>query len=150
MINPFMDTAHTAHLPHGALKLSPPHHMADTSGAAHSQGSQFGSQANGYMSHSAHAHHYAARDFLLRRDHMSLADQPSSHHSMFVPSTASLHGPHSHSDPASSHVIFPGLHDTAHHTGAAHVNGTQMRLSIPGADMYGPRADQFQHQMTSL
>ena len=138
-----METAHTAHLPPGALKLSPPHHMADA-GAAHSQSGQFGGQTNGYHSHVGS---YAARDFLLRRDHVSsFADhQTSSHHgmsSMFVPSTSSLHG-HHHSDPTSSHVIYPGLHDTAH---AGHVNG-QMRLGIPGADLYS-RADQF-NQMTS-
>ena len=74
------------------------------------------------------------------------AEQAPTHHSMFAPSTASLHMPSHHSgDPASSHVLFPGLHD-GHHTGAAHVNG-QMRLSIPGAaDMYG--RDTFQ-PMTS-
>ena len=152
MLNPFMDTAHTAHLGHTGLKLSPPHHGMGDTGVGHSQ-QQYGAQANGYaaMSHS-HAHHvssYAARDFLLRRDHMSgLADPQAvsgSHHSMFVPSSAGLHGGH-HSDPASSHVIFPGLHDGHHTSAAAHVNG-QMRLSIPGTDMYG-RADQF-NQMTS-
>ena len=47
MLNPFMETA--AHLPTGALKLSPTHHMGD----------QFVTQANGYG-----GHHYAARDFL--------------------------------------------------------------------------------------
>ena len=104
------------------------------------------------MPHS-HAHHavssYAARDFLFRRDHMgSLADTQAGTHSMFVPNTGSLHGAH-HTDPSSSHVLFPGLHESAaaHHTGAHHMNG-QMRLAIPGAaDMYSRAADYS--QMTS-
>ncbi|XP_064639437.1 zinc finger protein ZIC 4-like [Lineus longissimus] len=155
MINPFMDTAHTAaHLPPGALKLSPPHHMSDTTGVgvAPSQGNQFATQPNGYMAHS-HAHHvgsYAARDFLLRREHMGLGHETNtgSHHGMFVPSTTNLHG-HHHSDPVSNHVLFPGLHDTTHgHNPAAHHGmNSQVRLSVPGVDMY-PRADQF-NQMTS-
>ena len=145
MINPFMESAH---LPPGALKLSPPHPMSDA-GASHTQGNhQFGAQTNGYgMPHSHVGGYSAARDFLLRRDHMGLTghEAPTSH-GMYVPSTAShLHAAH-HPDPVSSHVIFPGLHEAAAHHNQAHVNG-QMRLSIPGADMY-PRADQF-NQMTS-
>lgn len=150
MINPFMDTAHTPHLPPGALKLSPPHHMSETGSAGlHVQANQFGGQPNGYgVPHSHHVGSYtSARDFLLRRDHhMGLAGHegnPATHNGMFIPSSAGLHvNPHGDSNP--SHVLFPGLHDTGHHN--AHHNG-QVRLSIPGAEMY-PRADQF-GQITS-
>ena len=50
MLNPFMDSAHSAahHLPHGALKLSPPHMAGADTGAAHSQGTgQYGAGQNG-------------------------------------------------------------------------------------------------------
>ncbi|XP_013419074.1 zinc finger protein ZIC 4 [Lingula anatina] len=147
MLNPFMESAHTAahHLPPGALKLSPPHPMSEHA-AAGGQGNphshQFGAQSNGYGVPHSHAAHqlgsYAARDFLLRREHMptlSHDPNPAGHPSMFAPSTGGLHAPH-HSEPASSHVLFPGLHDSGS------VNG-QVRLSIPGADMGYPRMDQF-------
>ncbi len=143
MLNPFMDTAaHTAHLPHGALKLSPPH-MGDTTGAAHGQASQYHASQNGYMN----AHHvssYAARDFLLRsREHMGIGDATQNHSMFGVPSTASLHLPQ-HNDPSSSQIMLPGLEHTHHQS---HVNAQIPRLSIPGADMYG-RTDGF-NQMTS-
>ena len=131
-LNPFMDTAHTAHLGHGGIKLSPTHGMGDAS-AAHSQ-QQYG-QANSYAAMTHHAHPYAARDFLLRRDPMSGLTDPNagSHHSMFVPSSAGLHAAAHHSEAASSHVLFPGLHDGHHSSAAAaHVNG-QMRLGLPGS-----------------
>jgi hypothetical protein len=150
MINPFMDTApHTPHLPPGALKLSPPHHSAD---AMYSQHQQFGSQTNGYGVGVPHSHphvsSYAARDFLLRRDAMGLSSHesnPPAHHGLgFVPSSAGMYSTH-HPDTTSSHVLFPGLHDATGHPGH-HVN-SQVRLSIPGTDMYS-RAEQF-NQMTS-
>ncbi len=151
MLNPFMDTAaHTAHLSHGALKLSPPH-MGDTTGAAHSQTSQYHVSQNGYAAMN-HAASYAARDFLLRsREHMGIADAAPNHSMFGVPSTASLHVPH-HSDPSSSHVMLPGLADHAGHGAGAHMNAAAAaqipRLSIPG-DMYGrPDATGF-NQMTS-
>jgi hypothetical protein len=103
-----------------------------------SQSGQYGGQTNGYH----HMGSYAARDFLLRRDPMSsLSDQTSHAHSMFAPSSH-------HTDPASGHSLFPGLHAetaaVAHHPG--HING-QMRLSALGAaDMYS--RDQF-NPMTS-
>ena len=150
MLNPFMDTAaaHTAHLSHGALKLSPPH-MGDTTGAAHSQTSQYHASQNGYAAMNAHhAASYAARDFLFRsREHMGIADAAPNHSMFGVPSTASLHVPH-HSDPSSSQIMLPGLDHTGHGAGA-HMNAQIPRLSIPG-DMYG-RADAagFHNQMTS-
>ena len=149
MLNPFMDTAaaHTAHLSHGALKLSPPH-MGDTTGAAHSQTSQYHASQNGYAAMNAHHAASYARDFLLRsREHMGIADAAPNH--MFgVPSTASLHVPH-HSDPSSSQqIMLPGLDHSGHGAGT-HMNAQIPRLSIPG-DMYG-RADAagFHNQMTS-
>ena len=150
MLNPFMDTAaaHTAHLSHGALKLSPPH-MGDTTGAAHSQTSQYHASQNGYAAMNAHhAASYAARDFLLRsREHMGIADAAPQHSMFGVPSTASLHVPH-HSDPSSSQIMLPGLDHSGHGAGA-HMNAQIPRLSISG-DMYG-RADAagFHNQMTS-
>ncbi|KAK3605752.1 hypothetical protein CHS0354_033949 [Potamilus streckersoni] len=150
MINPFMDTPHNPHLPHGALKLSPPHHMTDA-GGIHNHQNQFSTQTNGYgvgVPHShSHVSSYAARDFLLRRD-MGLTGHeanPAPHHGMFVPTTGSFHPSH-HPDTSSSHVLFPGLHDATGHPTGHHVN-SQMRLGLHGADMYS-RADQF-NQMTS-
>ena len=137
-----MDTAHSAHLAHGALKLSPPHGMGDA--AAMAQPGYGATQANGYMSHPHHVSSYAARDFLLRRDPMSLAQESGPHHGMFAPTSGSLHTV-PHSDPSSSHVLFPGLH--SEHSGAAHVN-SQMRLGL-GADMY-PRADSFQQMAPAM
>ncbi|KAK2166125.1 hypothetical protein NP493_1336g01010 [Ridgeia piscesae] len=127
MLNPFMETA--AHLPPGALKLSPTHHM----------GEQFAAQANGYG-----GHHYAARDFLLRREHMAPSlggDGQSGHHNVFgVPTSASLTAP----DAVSSHAaFFPGFpHDAGTH------NSHQMRLGLTaGADMYS--RDQYAAQMAN-
>ncbi|XP_074658243.1 zinc finger protein ZIC 1-like [Tubulanus polymorphus] len=158
MLNPFMETAHTAHLPPGALKLSPPHHMGDATGVSShaAQVNQFGTQANGYMTHSHHPHvgSYAARDFLLRREHFghdSVTNSASHHHGMFVPSTASLHGHHP-SDPTSNHVLFPGIHEAAtagHHAGPHHVNTQSVRLSLPGAEMYAPRSEHQFQQISS-
>ncbi|XP_076324857.1 zinc finger protein ZIC 1-like [Tachypleus tridentatus] len=159
MLNPFMDTAHI-----GTLKLSPPHAMAVESAGVHVQGNhQFAAQANGYPGPHSNIHHhyghvsgYAARDFLLRREHMptlasslathdNLSSNSPAHHGMFVPSSATLHGAHHQTvDPSSTHVLFPGLeYSAAHHTG--HING-QVRFSLPGSDMYG-RPDTF-NQMT--
>ena len=139
-----------AHLAPGSLKLSPTHHMGDA-GVAHSQANQFGSQSNGYgMSHASHAHHYAARDFLLRRDHMtSLADvaQSGSHHGMF-PSSAGLHGGHP-AESASSH-LFPGLDSSHHAVSGSHMNGQMRALGLPSAaDMYSSRAAEQFNPMTS-
>ncbi|XP_022251229.1 zinc finger protein ZIC 4-like [Limulus polyphemus] len=153
MLNHFMDTAHM-----GPLKLSPPHAISGESTGSHAQGNhQFAAQANGYAGPHAHHHHhghvssYAARDFFLRREHMptlasslgthdGLGTNGPTHHGMFVPSSATLHGAHHTGDPSSTHVLFPGFeYSAAHHTG--HMNG-QVRLSLPGADMYG-RPDTF-------
>ncbi|NP_001158430.1 Zic family member 1 (odd-paired homolog, Drosophila) [Saccoglossus kowalevskii] len=168
-LNPYgMEATHM-----GALKLSPPHPMTETSCAPTSNYSQ----TNGYVphSHGHHAHHghvtsytaqalSASRDFLLRREHLtgsavplgtslasheSLAANTAPHHSMFVPTTSNLHVPHGHADgTSSSHVLFPGLHDqsNAHHGASHHHMNSQMRLTIP-SDMYG-RPDQF-NQVTS-
>lgn len=128
VINPFMDSSHA----HMGFKLSPQAHET--------QGHQFNPQPNGY-SHHGHVGTYAARDFLLRRDHHMLPthDTSNGHHGMFVPQTAtSLHHPHGQVDPVSSHVLFPGLGDPS---AGAH------KLGIPGHDMYS-RQDQFS-QMTS-
>ncbi|KAK2154298.1 hypothetical protein LSH36_271g01042, partial [Paralvinella palmiformis] len=136
MLNPFMDTG--AHLPHGALKLSPPHPMAD---AAVSQSNQFSGQSNGYH----HVGSYAARDFLLRRDPMSSLGEQSTHaHGMFAPTSAGLHG--HYPDQTTGHSLFSGFDATSAHHPGSHFNG-QMRLSALGAaDVYS--RDQF-NQMTS-
>ncbi|XP_054168381.1 zinc finger protein ZIC 4-like [Oppia nitens] len=163
MLNPFMDSATAAHM-HQTIKLSPSHPTDASSvvgvgvgvGAVgqHQPNHQtFGTQ-NGYgMHHPPHHHHhhgYATRDFLLRRDpHMptlagSLAThdalsantvQPHHATSMFVSASQALHGPH-HTN-ADTHVLFPSLdhHPAAHHP-PPHMNG-QMRLTLPGTDMYG-------------
>lgn len=140
MINPFMDTAHTPHLPHGALKLSPPHHMSD-GGGVHNQANQFSAQ-NGYgVSHTPT--HYAARDFIFRREHMGVTGHDTNAaHNMFIPSSAGFHPPH-HPENSTSHVLFPtGLHDpTAHHPSGHHINS---RLGFPGPDMYPRAPDQYQ------
>ncbi|XP_067668581.1 zinc finger protein ZIC 4-like [Haliotis asinina] len=129
MINPFMDTAHTPHLPPGALKLSPPHPMGDGGGMHGQPNHQFTTQTNGFGVPHTHPHAvhggYAARDLFLqhtRRD-MGLGGPDANatpHHSMFVPSSAGLHAAH-HPDPTPSHVLFPGLHEAAHHN-AGHMN----------------------------
>ncbi|XP_076350939.1 zinc finger protein ZIC 3-like [Tachypleus tridentatus] len=150
MLNPFMDTGHM-----GPLKLSPPHAISGEPTGHHTQGNhQFAAQTNGYAGPHTHHHHhghvgsYAARDFFLRREHMpTLASSLATHDglstngsAMFVPSSATLHGAHHTGDPSSTHVLFPGFeYSAAHHTG--HMNG-QVRLSLPGADMYG-RPDTF-------
>ncbi|KAK6196071.1 zinc finger protein ZIC 4 [Patella vulgata] len=149
MINPFMDTAHTPHLPPGALKLSPPHHMGDGTGGVHGQANQFVSQSNGYGMPHSHSHQissYAARDFLLRREHMGFTGHeanPAPHPGMFAPTTAGYHTGH-HPDPATSHMLFPGLHDASHHPTGHHV---QSQMLYPRADQFnqmgGQRQDHF-------
>nr|AQU64618.1 Zic [Terebratalia transversa] len=154
MINPFMETAHSGHhLPPGALKLSPTHVMGDP---LTSQGSQFCGQSNGYHPTPQYVSSaYAARDLLLRRDHVGLGHDsttPGSHHSVFGPSVSNnLHMPHSEmSTSMSSHVLFPGLHESSQHVNS--LNNQRLGLGIPGtdlrADMTYPRSDQF-GQMTS-
>ncbi|KAJ8310823.1 hypothetical protein KUTeg_012688 [Tegillarca granosa] len=152
MINPFMDTTHTSHLPPGALKLSPPHHMND-GGVVHHQTSQFSSQANGYGV--PHSHYnvsgYSARDFLIRRADIGITgheNNGSGHQSMFAPPTSNFHSPH-HPEPTSSHMLFPSLHDATGHPTPGHHLNSQMRFGLSGAaDMY-PRADQFNPMTTS-
>nr|BAE94138.1 zinc finger protein Pi-Zic [Pandinus imperator] len=136
MLNPFIDTS--GHM--GTIKLSPSHAMAGEAAAvaaAAVNNHQFVGQApNGYgVPHSHHHGHvggYAARDFLLRREHMpslassltthdSLTSTNPPHHGMFVSS------PHHTAD------LFQSL-DHSHHPG--HVNG-QVRLSLGSTDMYG-------------
>ncbi|ELU11278.1 hypothetical protein CAPTEDRAFT_160442 [Capitella teleta] len=159
MLNPFMDTAaaHSAHL--SGLKISPPHAMhgmggpGESGASAHSQvagAGQFGGQANGYMQH------YAARDFLLRREHMAggfpgEAGQTAS--GMFgVSSGSALHHHPPGSDPVSSQILFPGLHDGAAAMAGPHAAaagaGSQMRLPGLHGDMYPRSSDQYS-QMTS-
>ena len=150
MINPFMDTPHTPHLPPGAMKLSPPHHMGD-SGGLHNQLNQYVPQTNGYSvgMPTSHLSSYASRDYLLRRD-MGLQGHDANT-SMFIPSSGSYHTPHH--DTGSSHVLFPGIHDASAHPGGQ--LNSQMRLGLPGTDMYArdpfnqmtsPRTDHFSHQ----
>ncbi|XP_015930717.1 zinc finger protein ZIC 4 [Parasteatoda tepidariorum] len=157
MLNPFIDS--TGHM--GSLKLSPQHGMHNDV-VHHSQTNHQYPQTNGYgVSHSHHHHHhhvgsYAAREFLLRRDHMPslannlaahdpLSNTSQGHHGMFVSTSSTLHGHHATDPSATSHVLFPSLDH--HHT---HNHG-QMRL-LPGSEMYarsdsfnhvGPRTDQF-------
>ena len=139
MINPIMDTPYTPHLPPGAMKLSPPHHMGDTSGL-HNQLNQYVPQTNGYGMPTSHLSSYASRDYLLRRDHMGLQGHEANAN-MFIPSSGSYHT--SHHDTGSSHVLFPGIHDAS--TGGQF--NSQMRLpGLPGSDMYS--RDPF-NQMTS-
>ncbi|CAG2105404.1 unnamed protein product [Medioppia subpectinata] len=158
MLNPFMDSATAAHM-HQTIKLSPSHATDATSVVGvgqHQPNHQTFAAQNGYgMPHPPHHHHhhgYAARDFLLRRDphmptlttglspHDALSGntvQPHPHHAttMFVSASQALHGPH-HTN-ADTHVLFPSLdhHPAAHHP-SPHMNG-QMRLALPGPDMYG-------------
>ncbi|KAL4220701.1 Zinc finger protein ZIC 2 [Mactra antiquata] len=149
MINPFMDTPHTPHLPPGAMKLSPPHPMSD-GGSIHNQLNQYVPQTNGYSVGvpPSHLSSYASRDYLLRRD-MGLQSHDSN--SMFIPSSGSYHT--THHDTGSSHMLFPGIHDATTHPGSQ--LNSQMRLGLTGADMYSrdhfnqmstPRADHFAHQ----
>lgn len=129
MINPFMDTAHTPHLPPGALKLSPPHPMGDGGGMHGQPNHQFTTQTNGFGVPHTHPHAvhggYATRELFLphTRREMGLGGPDTNatpHHSMFVPSSAGLHAAH-HPDPTPSHVLFPGLHEAAHHN-PGHMN----------------------------
>lgn len=143
MMHPFMETAHTPHLPPGALKLSPPHHMADGGGMGmglHGQTNphQFSAQTNGYgmtHPHSQISSYNAARDLLMRRAEMGFGmaspdAATTPHPSMFAP-TAGLH---SHPDaPTPGHVLFGGLHEPSHHAASHHLN----------SNMFGYRGDQF-------
>ena len=75
MINPYLESGHTAHLPPGALKFSPPHCFSEAAAAAATMGlpgqhaHQFSSQTNGYscMAHAQFSPYGAARDFLRMR-----------------------------------------------------------------------------------
>lgn len=153
MINHFMDTA--PHLPPGALKLSPPHHMGDGTGGIgmgmglHGQANhhQFGSQSNGYtMTHP----HSQISSILMRRPEIGFGVGPAGdtgtppHPGMFSSSAASLHHPE---PPTPSHVLFPGLHDSPHHP-AGHPMNPNMFTAYgnPRADQFnmgGPRPDHF-------
>jgi hypothetical protein len=153
MLNPFMDSATAAHM-HQTIKLSPSHATDANSVVGHNQTNHQTFAQNGYgMPHPPHHHHhhgYAARDFLLRRDpHMPTltggltthdalsgnAVQPHHATTMFVSASQALHG--AHHTGADTHVLFPSLdhHPAAHHP-PPHMNG-QMRISLPGTDMYG-------------
>ncbi|GFU22059.1 zinc finger protein ZIC 4 [Nephila pilipes] len=136
MLNPFFDS--TGHM--GGIKLSPQHSIHGDVVHHPQSGHQY-PQTNGYgVPHSHHHHHvssYSARDFLL-------SGGSQAHHGMFVSTSSS--GLHSHHvpDPTSSHVLIPSLEH--HHS---HNHG-QMRLSLPGTDVYtrsdtfnpmGPRSD---------
>ncbi|GIY79533.1 zinc finger protein ZIC 1 [Caerostris darwini] len=100
----------------GHIKLSPGHQA----NALHHQ--QFTHQQNGYGHVSAATY---PRDYLLRRDHMQ----------GFTDTFGATAGP-LHHDP--SHMIFTGMVPDPHHHHA------QMRLALPGTDMYG-RTDSFNH-----
>ena len=163
MLNPFMDSA-AAHM-HQTIKLSPSHATDATSvvgvsvGVGQHQSNHQTFAQNGYaMGHPPHPHHhhhgYAARDFLLRRDphmppltgglaaHDSLSGNPVQPHHATTMFVSASH----HSNP-DTHVLFPSLdhHPAAHHP-PPHMNG-QMRLSLPGTDMYG-RPDHSFNQTT--
>ena len=162
MLNPFMDSA-TAHM-HQTIKLSPSHATDATSvvgvgvGVGQHQPNHQTFAQNGYgMGHPPHPHHhhhgYAARDFLLRRDpHMPTLTGGLTHDALsgnsvqpHHPTTMFVSTSH-HSNP-DTHVLFPSLdhHPAAHHP-PPHMNG-QMRLSLPGTDMYG-RPDHSFNQTT--
>ena len=133
MLNPFMET--NPHLPHGALKLSPPHHVSES--GLHGQGSQFSPSTNGYgVPHSHHVGGYTTRDFLLRRPDLSIPGHDANGNGMFAPPTGSFHA---HPESSSSHMFLSGLHDTAaHYTSNHHTTG---RFGFP-TDMYS-RTDQY-------
>lgn len=154
MINHFMDTA--PHLPPGALKLSPPHHMGDGTGGIgmgmglHGQANhhQFGSQSNGYtMTHP----HSQISSILMRRPEIGFGVGPAGdtgtppHPGMFSSSAASLHHPE---PPTPGHVLFPGLHDSPHHPAGHPMNPNMFTAAYgnPRADQFnmgGPRPDHF-------
>lgn len=155
MLNPFMETPHTSHLPPGAMKLSPPHHMSESSGL-HNQLNQYVQQGNGHgysvgVPPSHHLSSYASRDYLLRRD-MGLQSHESN--GMFIPSSAGYHP--SHHDTGSSHMLFPGIHDASTHPGSQ--LNSQMRLGLAGADymsrdhfnQMAPRTDHFSAHQSHL
>ena len=166
MINHFMETAHTPHLPPGALKLSPPHPIGDATGGVgmglHGQTNQFASQANGYgMTHPHSQISPYARDLLMRRAEMGFgmgsADAGTPPHPGIFTSTAGLHG-HHHPEPhAPNHMLFPGLHDSAAHHATTHAMNTHNMFGYSRADQFNqmapPRADHFgtpQHHLSSM
>lgn len=129
MMNAFMDTGHHAHLATFGLKMSPgsntsssPHHQNPQMGGTDTQNHHFQTNA-AYPHHVGHVAHtgYAARDFLLRRDHHD-----------FPPAQAA---------PGDSMALFPtALHHenmplNHHHQlgNHHHLNHHQMRL---GMDSY--------------
>ncbi|KAK3096099.1 hypothetical protein FSP39_023211 [Pinctada imbricata] len=120
MINPFVDTS--AHLPPGALKLSPPHPMGENT-VIHGQANQF-VPSNGYSV--PHTHGYpSTRDFLLRRSDLGLSGHESNGNGLFGASTGGFQYPSHHHD-ASSHSVLSGLHDAA-----SHYRDTQGRFGLP-------------------
>ena len=136
MINPFMDS--NPHLPPGALKLSPPHHMND-GGFVHGQSNQFSPPSSGYgVPHSHHVSSYTAREFLLRRPDITIPGHDAngnSHTGMFGASAGAFH---SHPSETSSHMLLSGLHESAHYPSTHHVNG---RFGLH-SEMYS-RAEQY-------
>lgn len=127
------------HLPPGALKLSPPHHMND-GGFVHGQSNQFSPPSSGYgVPHSHHVSSYSAREFLLRRPDISIPGHDAngnSHSGMFGASAGAFH---SHPSETSSHMLLSGLHESAHYPSSHHhVNG---RFGLH-SDMYS-RAEQY-------
>ncbi|CAL1267539.1 unnamed protein product [Larinioides sclopetarius] len=100
----------------GHIKLSPGHQT----NPLHHQ--QFTHQQNGY-GHVPTAGY--PRDYLIRRDHMQTFTDT------FGTTTGPLH-------PDTSHMLFTGMVPDPHHHHA------QMRLQLPGTDMYG-RTDGFNH-----
>ncbi|KAL8609644.1 hypothetical protein ACOMHN_049724 [Nucella lapillus] len=165
MINPFVDSA--AHLPPGALKLSPPHALGDAASGVgvgmglHSQANaQFASQPNGYGM--AHPHSqigpYAPRDLLMRRVEMGFgmgsaeAGTPP-HPAAGIFASTGLHA--HHGEPHGPNpVLFPGLHESAHHHAGTHPMNTHNMFGYSRADQFNqmgpPRADHFpSHQHLS-
>ena len=131
-----MDTSPT--LPPGALKLSPPHHMNDSS-MLHGQSNQFVHTSNGYSV--PHSHGYTSRDFLLRRPEIAIPGHDSNGNRFFATSAGCFQTPH-HPD-ASSHMLLAGLHDAS----SGYSSG-QGRFSFPSelyphSQMTGARADPY-------
>lgn len=128
-MNAFMETGHPhAHLATFGLKMSPgsnasssPHHQNPQMATPESQNHHFQPNA-AYTHHMGHVAHtgYAARDFLLRRDHHDFpAAQPTPGDSMALFPTA-LH----HENMPLNHHHQLGNHH--------HLNHHQMRLGMDG------------------
>ncbi len=155
MLNPFgMDSS--AHM---GLKLSQSGGTSHPHSSSGDQNQHFvAAAAAGQTGYSHHGPpHYAAREFLLRRDAMTTLEHPGQHHPshhMFPGSTAAAALAAEHAAAAAAaagnvshphhpgHVLFPGLvapppdhhhHHHHHHQAAMNHQAAQMRLPM---DMY--------------